>query len=115
MAGSSCLTIDKAAYMTQELILAAISQDVINRVDISPPPFPSSLDESDEYQTTGDTVFMVVFLHFVHSLVISHSYLVIYFIGYCDTSNCQQLYSASTVGGTKSGRIPSWPYYSSNS
>ena len=59
MAESSCLIIDKAAYETQDLVLKAMCRFVINCVDISPSPFPTDLDGSDGYQTTGNTVFMV--------------------------------------------------------
>lgn len=59
MTGTSCLIIDKAAYVTKDLVLKAISREIINRVDISPLPFPTGFDEKDSGYQTDDTVFMV--------------------------------------------------------
>lgn len=65
MAGISCLLIDKAAYGSQEFVMKAIRPDVINRVEVSPPPFLSQIPVTDvsEYQTDDTTVFMVQTKH----------------------------------------------------
>ena len=58
----ACLLLDKAAYASKELVLKSISRDVINRVEISPSPFPIAMNPGRGNQTTDSTIFMVCVL-----------------------------------------------------